>query len=452
MKSTILIVEDEKLLLDSLTKALSKDGYRILAAMNGRDAMNLFDAHNPDLVLLDVKLPDIDGVNVLKKIKEANGQFPVIMMTAYSGIRGAVDAVKSGAYDYVAKPFDIEELKFIISRCLESQKVVAEVNQIRSTKKERYGFDKIITSNSQMKQIIKLCKRVASNSLSTVLLLGESGTGKELFANAIHYNGPRSDYRLITINCTAFSEGVLESELFGHEKGAFTGAFKQKKGMFEIADRGTLFLDEIGELSPKTQVKLLRFLEEKTIQKVGGTESMEVDVRIIAATNRDLMRAISEGRFREDLYYRLNVISISIPPLRARKDDIELLVDHFIGEYNRVLSKNIKGCSEETLKALLSYDWPGNVRELRNIIERVVLLSDGNMVTPSDLPLEIINSRGTVDKNALNVLDAMPLDKLVNLYTRNILERHENNRTKTAHAMGITRQRLRRILSSLSVD
>jgi len=367
MKQTILIVDDEKLLLKSLEKALSKDGYRVLTAANGRGALDCFEKNFPDLILLDVRLPDIDGMQVLKRIKEMDSNSAIIVMTAFSGIKGAVEAIRLGAYDYIAKPFDIEALEFIIARCLESQKIVAEVNQIRSTKKERYSFDRIITDNPRMKQLIELSKRVATNNQSTVLILGESGTGKELFANAIHYSGPRSNNPIVTVNCAALAEGVLESELFGHEKGAFTGAVKQKKGMFEMANGGTLFLDEIGEISQRTQVKLLRFLEEKKFQRVGGTENIEVDVRIITATNKNLLEEIREGRFREDLYYRLNVICISVPPLRERRDDIPLLVSHFINDYNKMLNKNIRNYDDKALAVLLDYDWPGNIRELRNI-------------------------------------------------------------------------------------
>jgi transcriptional regulator with PAS, ATPase and Fis domain len=279
--------------------------------------------------------------------------------------------------------------------------------------------------------------------------MGESGTGKELFANAIHYNGPRSDDPLITVNCAALTEGILESELFGHEKGAFTGAVKRKKGMFELADRGTLFLDEIAEISNKTQVKLLRFLEEKKIQRVGGIEHIEVDVRIVAATNKDLLQQMKMGKFREDLYYRLNVISFVIPPLRERKNDIPLLIDYFVGTYNKVLNKNVRGCDGEALEILKRYPWPGNIRELRNIIERAMLLSDGNMIKSSDIPIENTSADGNSNMAKINNLDPMPLDRLISSYVQSILKQFENNRSRTAEALRITRQRLRRILKSL---
>jgi len=448
MKPTILIVDDEKLLLSSLERALSGDGYNALTAKNGKDALAFFEKHNPDIVLLDVKLPDIDGMHLLRKIKEIDMHCPVIMMTAYSGIRGAVEAIKLGAYDYIAKPFDIEELKFAIARCLESQRAMVEVNEIRSKKKERFSFEKILTRNPEMKDIIRLAKRIAVNDKSTVLISGESGTGKELFANAIHYNGPRLNDPFITVNCAALSEGILESELFGHEKGAFTGAVKQKKGLFELADKGTLFLDEIGEISHKTQVRLLRFLEERNFQRVGGTENIDVDVRIVTATNKDLLEEVTKGNFREDLYYRLNVISIHLPPLCERKDDIPLLVERLIMNYRITLNKTTQTCNDEVLRILMDYDWPGNIRELRNIIERTVLLSENEIITPSDLPLEIVNHNVSIGTAKIQHLDPMSLDTLIKLYAESMLARSGNNKSQTAGALGITRQRLKRILRS----
>jgi DNA-binding NtrC family response regulator len=452
VKATILIIEDERLLSNSLKKALAKTGYSVLTEATGKDGLELLGESSPDLVLLDVRLPDTDGMEVLRIINKMDNPPPVIIMTAFSGIKGAVESIKLGAYDYIAKPFDVEELKFIIQRCLESQKAVAEVKNIISSRKERYSFDNILTSNLRMKKLVDLTKRVALNSQSTILLLGESGTGKELFANAIHYNGPRADHPLITINCAAFSEGVLESELFGHEKGAFTGAIRQKKGIFELADKGTLFLDEIGEVSPKTQVKLLRFLEDKHFQRVGGTRSLEVDVRIIAATNRNLLQDVKEGRFREDLYYRLNVVTLSIPPLRERKDDIPLLVDHFIKDYSRILNKEVRACDSEALDILANYSWPGNIRELKNIIERGVLLNVDSMIKPSDIPIEINGHPVRSDIAKMATLEPMRLDRLIRLYAESILSRLKNNRSRTAESLGITRQRLRRILKSQPLD
>jgi len=448
VKVKILIIEDEELLLQSLGGALSEDGYLTIKAKSGKQGLDLFKRHEPDIVLLDVRLPDINGMKVLKKIKELNRDtsFAVIVMTAFSGIKGAVEAIKLGADDYIAKPFDIEELKILISRCLASKDIMAEVNKIRSMKKQKYQFNNIFTKNSKMKDIIGIAKRVSAKSNANILLLGESGTGKELFAKAIHYNSPRADCRLVVVNCSALAEGIIESEFFGHEKGAFTGATRQKKGYFEEADKGTIFLDEIGEIDQKTQVKLLRFLEERVIQRVGGTEDIEVNVRIIAATNRDLQSEVRSGRFREDLYYRLNVISILIPPLRERKDDIPLLVEYFIREFNKILGKNVTGCNHEALQVLLNYDWPGNVRELRNVIERAILLCNEEIILKEDLTPEISNEKSLAAKVCGQYEKS--LDEIIKLYSERMLQICNNNQAKAARALGISRPRLRRILSS----
>ncbi|HOD35729.1 MAG TPA: sigma-54 dependent transcriptional regulator [Syntrophales bacterium] len=443
---TILIVDDENVLLEFLHKQLYNFGYNTLTAARGEEAMDIYEKNAVDLILLDVKLPDINGMQILQKIRSNDPWLPIVVMTAYSGVKGAVEAIKLGASDYIEKPLNIEELKYVISRCIESQKAVAEVNHIRSNKKEKYSFDKIITRNAEMRRIIGLSERLANNIKSTVLILGESGTGKELFANAIHYNdkGGRSKGPFIAVNCSALSAGVLESELFGHEKGAFTGAIGKKRGLFEIADKGTIFLDEIGEISPQTQVKLLRFIENHTFQRVGGTKDIEVDVRIMAATNKDLFREVHNGKFREDLYYRLNVISLVIPPLRNRKEDIPFLINYFIDIYGKILNKNITGCNDEAMKIMINYTWPGNVRELRNIIERAVLLSEDEIIKPSDLPLEMDHHSDEIDK--IKMPDLMALDKLINLYTKKALDEC-GSMTNAAKALSITRQRVKRILS-----
>lgn len=448
MKAKILIVEDEDLLLQSLSGVLSDDGYLTIKAKNGKQGLDLFKRHTPDVVLLDVKLPDTDGMNVLRKIKDLDRDtnFVIIVMTAFSGVKGAVEAIKLGADDYIAKPFDIEELEIIISRCLESKNIMAEVKNIRSLEKKKYHFNNIATKNSKMRSVIEIAKRISGKSNANVLLLGESGTGKELFAKAIHYNSPRADGRMVVVNCSALAEGVIESEFFGHERGSFTGATRQKKGYFEEADGGTIFLDEIGEINQKTQVRLLRFLEERVIQRVGGTEDIEVNVRIIAATNRDLQSEVRKGRFRKDLYYRLNVISILIPPLRDRKYDVPLLAEYFIKEFNRILGKNVMGCDPEALQVLLNYDWPGNVRELRNVIERAVLLCDEEIILKEDLAPEISNEKSLVAEICSR--KDKSLDDIIKLYCDQMLQRCNNNQTKAARALGISRPRLRRILFS----
>jgi DNA-binding NtrC family response regulator len=448
VKAKILIIEDEELLLHSLSEALSDHGYLIIKAKNGKQGLDTFKRHYPDVVLLDVRLPDISGMQVLKKIKELDRDkdFVVIVMTAYGGIKGAVEAIKLGADDYIIKPFDIEELGIIISRSLESRKIIAEVNHVRSLKKKKYQFNDISTKNSKMKDVIELAKRISAKSYANVLLLGESGTGKELFAKAIHYNSPRADNRLVVVNCSALAEGLIESELFGHEKGAFTGATRQKKGYFEEADGGSIFLDEIGEIDQKTQVRLLRVLEERIIQRVGGTEDIEVNVRIIAATNRDLQNEVRAGRFREDLYYRLNVITIWIVPLRERKEDIPLLVEFFIKEFNRILGKNVTGCDFEAMQILLNYDWPGNIRELRNVIERAMLLCNEEIILKEDLTPEISKQK-SLGSDICNRKDKT-LGDIVKLYCNHILQLCNNNQTKASQVLGISRPRLRRIIYS----
>ncbi len=449
MRAKILIVDDEELFLDSLGEALSNNEYKIFKASRGKDAIDGFKKLKPDVVILDVRLPDIDGMKVLQKIKELDADENttiVIMMTAFSGIKGAVEAIKLGAYDYVAKPFDIEELKIIISRCLESRNIMAEVNQIRAANKQKYNFNNIITNNQSMHKVIGIAKRVSGKSTANVLILGESGTGKELIANAIHYNSPRSDRRLITVNCSSLAPGVIESELFGHEKGAFTGAVKPKKGFFEEADKGTIFLDEIGEIDQKIQAKLLRCIENRTFQRVGGTEDIEVDVRIIAATNKDLLHEVKNEKFREDLYYRLNVVSISLPPLRQRKEDISLLVDYYIREFSCILNKNVTGCTKDVYQILVNYEWPGNIRELRNVIERAVLLCDASIIDSSDLSIELSNNKERSFISKLNDLEEVKLDDIVRMYSENILKRCGQNRSKAACVLGISRPRLNRIL------
>lgn len=447
--STMLIVDDEQIILKYLQKQLSSSDCNVLTATYGEEAISIYEKKSLDLMLLDIKLPDMNGMDILKYIREKDNSLPIILMTAYSGIQGAVEAIKLGASDYIAKPFDIEELKYVIARCLETQKAVIEVNHIRSSKKAKYSYDNIITNNPETLRLIDLSKRIANKTQSTILILGESGTGKELFANAIHYNdiGPRSKGSFIAVNCTTLSEGVLESELFGHEKGSFTGAVGSKKGLFEIADKGTIFLDEIGEIDFKTQVKLLRFLEERSFQRVGGIKDIEVDVRIIAATNKDLLKSVHDGKFREDLYYRLNVMSIEIPPLRHRKEDIPLLVDHFISMFRKTLNKDIRSCSDEALNIMANYEWPGNIRELRNIIERAMLLSDSKIINISDLPIEITRHVGVAENRKINLLDQMDLNKMIKLYVEKVFIDNNKNMTRAANALNITRQRLKRILA-----
>jgi DNA-binding NtrC family response regulator len=386
---SVLIVDDEVGTRESI-KMILKHDYEVFLAKDAEEAFLQIKEYSPDVVLLDIILPDIDGLKVLEKIKESDPDVIVIMITATKTIKTAVEAMKLGAYDYVTKPFDIDELRLIISRSLSTQALEKEVKYLRKEIDKSFGFGNIIGKSKTMENIFKVVRQIA-DSKSTVLIMGESGTGKELISRAIHYNSNRKNFPFVTINCAAIPETLIESELFGHERGAFTNAIEKKLGRFEIAHHGTLFLDEIGELSASTQAKILRFLEEKEFNRVGGSKTIKVDVRLITATNRDLTQLLKNGEFREDLYYRINVVPIVIPPLRERKEDIHQLLEHFIKKFNAENNKNVKGVSKEGLELMMNYDWPGNVRELENLIERVIALTFNEYIQPNELPFSLIN-------------------------------------------------------------
>jgi DNA-binding NtrC family response regulator len=386
----VLIIDDEKSLLDLLSVVFKKEGYGVRTALAAAKAFEIIDKEDIDLVVTDIKMPETDGMEVLRQVKARNPDVPVVMVTAYGSITQAVETLKAGALDYVVKPFDVEELKIIVSRGLAERRLREENLRLKRDLTERYSFENMIGKSRAMQEIYTLIEKVAGTD-STVLITGESGTGKEMAARAVHFQGGRRDGQFVSINCAALPENLLESELFGHAKGSFTGAVVDKKGMFEVAQKGTLFLDEVGEMSPWTQVKLLRALQERTIRRVGGTEEIPVDVRIIAATNQDIKKRIQEGKFREDLYYRLNVISFDMPPLRKRTEDIPLLVTHFLQKYCERLGKKPKRFTPEVIGLLEAYTWPGNIRELENVIERIVAIEDRETVTASCLPKEIIS-------------------------------------------------------------
>ncbi len=388
MKARLLIVDDEANLLDFLKLLFEQEGYRVTPADSLAAARQLLEERDFDLLLCDIMMPDGSGMDILRELKASNAGTSVIMMTAYSSTKSAIEAMKLGAYDYVSKPFEVEELKLLVQKALEKTELVDENVYLRKELERKYGFSNIIGRSQRMAQIFSLIERVSKTS-STVLIHGESGTGKELIARAIHFDSSRSSKRFLSVNCGAMPENLLESELFGHERGAFTGAVKEKRGLFQEADHGTLFLDEIGEMSPSMQVKLLRALQEKTIRKVGGNQEESVDARIIAATNRDLLEMIGEGSFREDLYYRINVIPIQLPPLRHRREDIPLLADHFIEKYSSQMEIDRKRMSVQAARILEGYDWPGNVRELENLIERTLALSPGAVIEAGDLPAQL---------------------------------------------------------------
>ncbi len=387
----ILIVEDEKLLRMSLRAMLSKAGYEVTEAETGSGAMTRVQLDEPDLVLLDYRLPDTTGIEVLRGVREAAPEVGVILVTAYSSINTAVEAIKLGAYDYLNKPISQDDLLATISKALETTKLRREVRRLRNEQQLQYGINKIIGRSKGMQDIFVLIQKVATSAASTVLIQGESGTGKDLVAKAIHFASERSHRPFTNITCSALPENLLESELFGHERGAFTDAHQQKKGLVEISNGGTLFLDEISEMGVQLQAKLLRFLEAKEFRRIGGTKDIEVDVRVIAATNRNLDREVEQGRFREDLFFRLNVIPIRLPSLRERKSDIPYLVNYFIDLFNKEFRKNTTGVTPEMEACLMDYDWPGNVRELRNLIERAMILEDKAELDLTDLPEEIVH-------------------------------------------------------------
>jgi DNA-binding NtrC family response regulator len=384
----LLIVDDEASLRDFLSIVFEEEGWRIDAAASVAEARSAMARVEPDVILCDLMLPDGSGIDFLREVKAQNESIPVVMITAHTSTKSAVEALKAGAYDYIAKPFDIEELKIIVRKAVERKELEDENLHLRSALEERFTFANIIGRSAKMQEIFTIVQRIAKTT-STVLISGESGTGKELIARAIHYNSGRRG-KFVSINCGALPETLLESELFGHERGAFTGAIREKRGLFHEADRGTIFLDEIGETSTAMQIKLLRVLQDRVVRRVGSNTETLVDVRVLAATNRDLSDSIRAGTFREDLFYRINVIPIELPPLRARKEDIPLLVDHFIAKFSSSLNVPTKKISADAMRAIEKYHWRGNVRELENVVERMIALETSDVLTTKSLPEHIL--------------------------------------------------------------
>ena len=383
---TILVVDDEKNYLLVLKELLVEEGYEVLTAQSGADALAILNETELDLVVTDMKMPGMSGLELLEKSKQRDPQLPVVMMTAFGTVEKAVEAMKKGAFDYISKPFDNEILKKTIATALNMWRVIKENRFLSQELKDRSGPSDLIGNSPPIQQVRELIQKVAVTK-ATVLVTGESGTGKELVARAIHAQSPRRDKPLISVNCSALAETLLESELFGHERGSFTGATSQRKGRFEIADGGTLFLDEVGEMAPSVQVTLLRVLQNREFERVGGNKTIKVDVRLIAASNRDLKEEIPRGAFREDLYYRLNVVHIEVPPLRDRRDDLPLLTRYFLERFSKELNKETPTLSPEAMSVIMDYPWPGNIRELENMLERAVILASGSLIHVEDLPI-----------------------------------------------------------------
>lgn len=441
----ILIVDDDPGHLITLKTIIRSWGYDVLTAEDGVKAVDIVQSTSVDLVLMDVRMAEMSGIEALGKINAYNPSIPVIIMTAYSSVESAVAALKTGAYDYLIKPLDFEVLKLSLERANDHAGLKAENKLLKERLRADLDTANIIGRSQAMKELMDMLA-MAAPSEATVLITGESGTGKELVARSLHLNSPRKDYPLITVNCAAITETLLESELFGHEKGAFTGADKRREGRFMQANKGTIFLDEIGEMSATMQAKLLRVLQEREIQRVGGDQVLQVDVRIVTATNRDLQGAVADGHFREDLYYRLNVIQLKVPPLRDRRDDIPLLAHHFLDKYAARNRKIAKGFSPLAMDMLIKYDWPGNVRELENTVERAVILMSGEHVTEGQLPSNITQEHPGSDREELDGLPFIQgshsledIEKAVILKT---LEATKGNKSETARRLGITRKTL----------
>lgn len=421
-KEKIIVADDEQSMRELLDIMLKKEGYQVSLASNGEEVLKLIEKDIFDLVLMDIRMPKLDGISALKLIKSLSPEIIVIMITAYASTDTAIQAMKEGAYDYITKPFKVEEIKLIIKNALEKGNLKKENLLLKQVVKDRYRFDNILGQSPKMLELYTLLEKV-SPTKTNILITGESGTGKELVSKAIHYNSARKEKPFVTLNCGAIPEALIESELFGHMKGAFTDAIATKKGLFEIADEGTLFLDEISELPPPMQVKLLRVLQEREFKRVGGTEDIRVDVRIVSATNKDLEEEVKEKRFREDLFYRINVIQIKLPPLRERREDIPLLATHFLNKYSGELNKPISQMSPEALRILLQYDYPGNVRELQNMIERGVALESAQELSAQNLGSylheQLPQKKGVVDLDIPE--EGIDLEKVVEALERSLL-------------------------------
>jgi DNA-binding NtrC family response regulator len=432
LNTKVLVVDDEEIVRESLGGWLEKDGYQVSSAPDGRSAVELFKAGKWNVVLVDLKMPGMDGLQVLEEARKLQPEAAVILMTAYATVDTAVTAMKLGAFDYLVKPFDPEELSILMQKVVAQQSLVRENAALRKALKKEHRFRDLVSKSPSMQRVFDLAQ-VAARSNSTILVLGESGSGKEVLARTIHAESSRANGPFVAVSCAALTESLLESELFGHEKGAFTGAIARRKGKFEAAHGGTLFLDEVGDISPKLQLDLLRVLEERKFQRVGGNEPIDVDVRVVAATNRDLKKAVADGSFREDLFYRLNVIPVTLPPLRERREDIPLLVEHFLDRLEAELKHRVE-VSPESMAALLAHDWPGNVRELRNVLERGAVVAHGNVIRPEDLGLAPAPAKTAVPGGTPSSLEEMERHHIAG-----VLAHTGGNVSQAARVLGIDR-------------
>jgi two-component system response regulator AtoC len=442
----ILLVEDDRNTLEGLSEILTMENYEVVKAIDGKTAVRDLKNSSFNILLTDLVLPDFDGLELANIAWQEHNEIMVVIMTAYGSVKHAVSAMKKGVFDYLTKPIDIDELLIVLKKAINQQKLRYDYIALKNEIKEKYQYDDIIGGSGKMQQVFRQVDKI-SGSDATVLIRGESGTGKELIVRAIHYNSPRKNKELMELNCSSIPETLLESELFGHEKGAFTGAYKQKKGKFEIADGGTIFLDEIGEMSSNVQVKLLRFLQEKRFNRVGGTVFVSVDIRLIAATNADLEQAMEKGKFREDLFYRLNVIPIHIPTLRERPEDIPALTEHFIRKFAQKNNKIIDGIDSDAMDIFVKYAWPGNVRELENAIENAVVMTENNVIMPEDLPFYIKNSHRNISLPDFSQLDGMnyrhQLEHADKMIIKRALEETNGNKTHAAKKLGFSIRTMR---------
>jgi DNA-binding NtrC family response regulator len=452
-ETRILVVDDEYLIRWTLQKNLEKAGYAVILAETGEEALQKISEEAPDLMLLDINLPGMDGFEVLEKAFQIDESFIPIMITAFEDVDRVVRAIKLGAFDYITKPFDFNKVRLSIDKALETHRLKREVTHLRQERKGQSGFSSIVGVSPEMQKILDMTQKVAGTDAATVLIQGESGTGKEMIAHAVHDMSKRSNMPFVALNCPGVAEHLLENELCGHEKGAYTDANVLKKGLLEVADGGALFLDEIGDMSQGMQAKILRLIEQKTFRRMGGVKDLNVDVRIIAATNKDLRKLMAEGKFREDLFYRINIVALRIPALRERRDDILPLANHFIGKYNRDFHKMVSQMSREVEHFFMAYDWPGNVRELKNVIERAMILGEGDSLLLEHLPMEIVPGNQEQIMAGFDLpQEGISMEKLEESLVRKALTMTCGNQTKSAMLLGISRDSLRYRMQKFGIE